>query len=627
MDAQVHLCLCLAHFVCMFYCDSAHFSIFWSEDHAHHTARVHGGREGGRKGRWRKEAGGREKGEGDGKKTEREKTGGIKEGGQRKGKGRKRPPVPPSNTVYYLFPGQHATQTCFQGRWGEETGSSGFGGHIMAHTPYKDSNRARLRIKYMAATFVGQEFQLGRYPFHSHVNGDMSQSYFIGNAVYNSFNRAFNIHATDNSLVKDNVVYDINGGTFFTEDGVETNNTFENNLCLNTKASAALQNDDLNAAGFWITNPDNIFRHNAVAGCSHMCYWVRLNEFPDGPSFDPTIRPRNIPLGIFEHNSCHSCGEIGLWVFQEWVPQIGGVYPPSVTTAQQAVFNNFDVWNCKKGVETVDVGAILFHNLFSMGNSESDVEAVKQMNTPKDQINGAGVRNSFLGGHPDTEQLIHGTTQHAIVAPFGGGYSIDNVTVYNFDNENSAIVHMAIQGLCPDQCGGFNVLVSGLDLINSDGAGRIHFRWPFEAMIQDTDGSLTGSAGWSVTPGNPTLPDTCVIDESLKTNGSFDVARCPPDVKQIRFAFKDASPSSLSGQDFSIANQWGSEVSHMRKKRFTDKPGWMVTLINGETYTAGFKEGVGSIPAGGGSLQDYQALTNFSFSGRISDMTVSTIKL
>ena len=494
----------------------------------------------------------------------------------------------------------------------------------MAHTPDTDSNRAKMRIAYMAFQHVGQEFQLGRYAMHSHVNGDMSESYLLGNVVDGSFNRAVNIHATQNLRVEWNVAYKVHGGTFFTEDGVETGNVITDNLVMNTMAVSSLQNDDLNAAGFWITNPNNIYRRNAAVGPSHMCYWFRMNEFPDGPSFTTSVHPRTVQGGIFEDNTCHSCGDIGLWIFQEWTPMADDAYPPTVADSQPAILNGTEIWGCRKGIETVDIGSVPIINSKLSSNFESNYEGVKQIKTERSLEKGTGIRKSLFVGHPDADELNWYTTKHAIVAPFGAGYYVDDVTVSNFDTEDSAIFHFAIQGLCPDLCGGYNISVSNLQLDNSDEAGMVYARWSFEGVIDD-DGSLTGTPGWTVTQANPTLPNTCQVDDSLKAKGSeVSVVKCPPEVTLLRFAFNNVQPSSLFGQTINFANQYGSTSVHHRKKRFTHKPGLMGMLVDGETTTIGYAEDPNAILSpGGGSLLDYQALTNFSFSGMISLLTVS----
>lgn len=45
--------------------------------------------------------------------------------------------------------GEFATQTCFQGRFGEEVGSDQFGGCIMFHAPRPNENLAIGRLKYV----------------------------------------------------------------------------------------------------------------------------------------------------------------------------------------------------------------------------------------------------------------------------------------------------------------------------------------------------------------------------------------------------------------------------------------------------------------------------------------------
>ncbi len=49
----------------------------------------------------------------------------------------------------FLLTGEFATQTCFQGRFGEEVGSDQFGGCIMFHAPQPNQNLAIGRIEYV----------------------------------------------------------------------------------------------------------------------------------------------------------------------------------------------------------------------------------------------------------------------------------------------------------------------------------------------------------------------------------------------------------------------------------------------------------------------------------------------
>ena len=123
--------------------------------------------------------------------------------------------------IHLCFQGQFVTQTCFQGRFGEETGSDQFGGHILIHAPKKNNQIATARLSNVELTYVGQAFRLGRYPIHFHLNGNQSNSYVMCCAIHKSFNRAVNIHGSHYILVKNNVAYNIMGGAMFLEDGIE----------------------------------------------------------------------------------------------------------------------------------------------------------------------------------------------------------------------------------------------------------------------------------------------------------------------------------------------------------------------------------------------------------------------
>ena len=54
--------------------------------------------------------------------------------------------------------GEFATQTCFQGRFGEEIGSDQFGAQILFHAPVKDEDWTVGRIENVELTYVGQGF-------------------------------------------------------------------------------------------------------------------------------------------------------------------------------------------------------------------------------------------------------------------------------------------------------------------------------------------------------------------------------------------------------------------------------------------------------------------------------------
>lgn len=192
-----------------------------------------------------------------------------------------------------------------------------YGAHIMMHSNGMEPFIAR--IEYAEFFNVGQAFQLGRYPIHFHLIGQVHTSYVKGNAVHQSYNRACTIHGIHYLRITENVVYNAKGHNFFIEDAIETNNYLEKNLAILTKKSWSLLNSDASPASFWITNPNNIFRGNRAAGSTNYGYWFDTKPNPTGPSFDPNICPENMKLGEFSNNVAHSNGRYGLRIFHKLI--------------------------------------------------------------------------------------------------------------------------------------------------------------------------------------------------------------------------------------------------------------------------------------------------------------------
>lgn len=73
----------------------------------------------------------------------------------------------------------------------------------------------------------------------------MPESYVKECAIHQSFNRAVNIHGTNYITVEGNVIYDIKGGAYFLEDGIEIGNVFKYNLAVFVRTSSSLLNEDV----------------------------------------------------------------------------------------------------------------------------------------------------------------------------------------------------------------------------------------------------------------------------------------------------------------------------------------------------------------------------------------------
>jgi len=107
---------------------------------------------------------------------------------------------------------------------------------------------------------------MGRYPIHFHHCGDMRNSYVKGVAVHHSNSRLCTLHGVRFITVSKSVGYEIFGHNYFIEDGSETLNTLDENLAINTRQIWTLSKEDVTAASYWVTNPNNIVINNAAGG-------------------------------------------------------------------------------------------------------------------------------------------------------------------------------------------------------------------------------------------------------------------------------------------------------------------------------------------------------------------------
>ncbi|KAI7798957.1 putative fibrocystin-L, partial [Triplophysa rosa] len=488
--------------------------------------------------------------------------------------------------------GEFAVQTCFQGRFGEEVGSDEFGGCIMFHPPQPNQNLSIGRIEYVEIFHAGQAFRLGRYPIHWHLMGNVQyKSYVRGCAIHQSYNRAVTIHNTHNLLVEHNVIYDIKGGAFFIEDGIETGNILQYNLAVFVRQSTSLLNDDVTPAAYWVTNPNNIIRHNAAAGGSHFGFWYRMNNNPDGPSYDANICQKRVPLGQFFNNTVHSQGWFGLWIFQEYFPVRNGLCN-SVTPAP-AVFRRLTSWNNEKGAEWVNVGAVQFSEFLMVNNEKAGVEAKRIIRTYVSGWGleaGAAVVNSTIVGHVDELGLGNDyCTTHGVVLPLDDGMSVINTKFMSFNRSSCAAVGVAeVIGTCTFRCGGWSARFSGIQYYQSPNKAR--FRWEHEVALIDTDGSLTGNMNSKVVPMSNLLdPSHCTqaVDWSVGVPGAV----CDNTTNFHRLIFYNSAPSSLWANNVILTNSIGSCVLPFLQKMVTHTNGWMAMVPTSQTYNWQFERG------------------------------------
>ncbi|KAK3716577.1 hypothetical protein RRG08_039372 [Elysia crispata] len=483
--------------------------------------------------------------------------------------------------------GEFATQTCFQGRFGDELGSDQFGGCIMVHQAVKDTQVAQAHLSYVELKHVGQAFRMGRYPIHFHLNGNMDQSYVRGCTIRDSFNRAVNIHGTHNTLVEHNVIYNVMGGSFFLEDGDETGNTFQHNLAVFVRSSTSLRNDDITPAAFWATNPNNTIRHNAAAGGTHFGTWYRMHKHPEGPGYDPNYCPQAVPLGEFRNNTAHSLGWFGLWLFESYFPKVDASCDSSAESVV-AKFYSLTAWNCEKGAESVNSGAQQFHDFVLVSNDMAGYEGKLILDGPQfDENDGPGLFNSLIVA--SDPQLRGKSTAGGVIIPYMNGFLIKNVIFYNFDQPGKAAIKWTrIDGTCGQYCGGFTTHSAGIELNNSPHIVR--YDWESEGVIVDLDGTLVGSPNYKVVPCTPSLDSNECVGNVL-TNVNVPACVCSDQIKLVRFSFNNIVPQSLLAHDAVFTTEFGTSNSPFAAKRITHKEGWAMVLMANTYYNFTFENG------------------------------------
>ena len=152
-------------------------------------------------------------------------------------------------------------------------------------------------------------------------------------------------------------------------------------------------------------------------------------------------------------------------------------------------------------------------------------------------------------------------------------------------------------------------MTTRLSFLNSP--NKVFFRWVSEAVLQDLDGSLTGTAGSQVVPATPTLPPTDCLQGVAGMSMGLPASVCEAKVTFHRFAFNDPAPSSLKYKNTTFTNVHGTTIVPFRMKAVTHPQGWMVLLVDGMQYDMAFVNA--------------EQLTNVTYTGMMNDFNVSCL--
>jgi cell surface hyaluronidase len=389
-------------------------------------------------------------------------------------------------------------------RGDERSEATGFGGHIMLMG-------GTARIEGVELTRVGQRGKLARYPIHWHMMGDAPGQYARSNSIWHSFSRCVTVHGTNDVTVANNVCYDHSGHGYFLEDGVETRNTFSANLGVLTRIppeGKRLLATDAAPATFWMTNPDNTWRGNVAAGSEGHGFWLALPEHPTGLSTTTAVWPQTTPLREFSGNVAHSNKLNGLLADDGPAPDgttRTSFYTPrrdrnDAATGVTAELRDFVAWkNVVRGVwlrgSDMVLSGVLADNRIGATFAASRTY----------------LRDALVVGesdnhapHPNPSWSVHGFefydgpvgAEHVTFANFQPNAARD-AGALSLEYQNWAIMNPA-NG------------VSGLTFVNARAVtfpSDLHGDGERMSIINDRDGSLTGTAGTTVTVNNPLLVD------------------------------------------------------------------------------------------------------------------------
>ena len=207
---------------------------------------------------------------------------------------------------------------------------------------------------------------------------------------------------------------------------------------------------------------------------------------------------------------------------------------------------------------------------------------------------GAMVKDSLVVGHSKLGQ--YNTLRHeeqracsaaGVHLPASPRLTVSNVTFVNFDLSPGCTVFRACSFCGTAKKGGWVTRFEKLKFINSPRLAN--FELNHRAIYEDLDGSLTGYAGGTVLPYNPTLPPhKCTVDKRFSIEG-LPGAVCTAGVAFRRIAWNNIKPSSIDTKNAIISNRYGNTTSPWSKKSTTHMLGWMAVILLNETTTIGFE--------------------------------------
>jgi cell migration-inducing and hyaluronan-binding protein len=490
----------------------------------------------------------------------------------------------------------------------EGSTADGQGGHQLAMAG------STMRISGVEFTRMGHRGKLARYPVHFHMMGDATGSYARDNSIHHNFNRGVTIHGSHNAVVQGNVAYDTLGHCYFFEDGIETGNLLENNLGLLVSpppVGSRIIESDADPAVFWVSNPDNILRANAAAGSTGFGFWYDLPVHPTGPSATDTVFPQHTPLGEFSGNVAHSNQLDGMMVDNiegkaGYHPKAGALPTGAPAPAEFSSFTSFK--NRNRGAWVRGDRLTLLGSAFA-DNAIGVTFASHSFGTESNFFRTSVIAGETANQGNPQDGVTTGLDDRTLPKPsnpdfpirgfefYDGMVSVENVGFVNLQ-PNGQRQAGALSDLRFDRFGwhtGNNA--AGLVFTNANQAyfdplGAHPVRPDDEdghrsALFIDKDGSVTGTAGQTVTVNNPFL-----VDDACTFRSEWNAFVCPPTYAFGRLAVENQDAVPLAVTPVRIIRPDGLAQT-LAGIPFEPRKQFNTSLLDGRPYRVEFS---GAVP-------------------------------
>ena len=406
------------------------------------------------------------------------------------------------------------------------------GGHVMV------MNGGFAQVDGVEFYKMGQAGMMARYPFHWHFVGNAPGQYIKNSSIHTSFQRCVTVHATNNTLVENNVCYQFRGHGYFLEDGNEVNNVLRGNIGMGAFAPFAskvlLASDNLPdgvgkrfpaVAVFWISNPQNSITNNIAAGSVGTGFW---NSFEDAAvGLNTTDFSGNVAHSTLVGHTWDGAPNPAVSANNPNNPAdrklTNAHYRPSVIP----VFGGLKAYKNSQAGIYFRGQTVVYDNAIVADNSWSFFLAYNQI-----------VRNSTIIGRSNNngpvEDAILQSTQQVGITMYDGPFELNNVDFLNFPTTANVIngvdmTHTPIFGI-----GGSEKLSNLTMSLRFAPQPRYKVmvrkfvdQWADEHLaqaIRDKDGTLTGTAN-ALLLGSEDFSSlsTCAVNPAI-----MGMKVCPP---------------------------------------------------------------------------------------------------